>query len=392
MGGLRHAGRARRAGGALDAAGVEQHQQRVALAAREAEVGVAGQPVLVGAVDGRVGHLAQHPADQVVAQVADPGGVLVEVLDRHLDGGREAGDRGGVDGAAADVALLATAVHERGHVELTAYDESADAVGPADLVAGQGQGVHARCREVDRHRADRLHRVGVHRDAVGRGQRDDLVDRLQRAHLVVGPHHRDQGDARGIALDRGAQGGHVEPSVAVDRQQLQLGALGLDQPVERVEHGVVLDRADQDPAPLIVDGAPRPVDALEREVVGLCTARGEDHLARAAVEGLGDGLARLLDDPPGLPSRRVQRARVADVTQVRRHRLDSRRKHRRRRSVIEVDGHNFTSVRRVVSDPEPATPSWSGSHLTDVRPRRRPACGRCRRARSSRSRSPPSRR
>ena len=46
--GCGYAGRARRAGGALDAAGVEQHQQRVALAAREAQVGVAGQAARAG--------------------------------------------------------------------------------------------------------------------------------------------------------------------------------------------------------------------------------------------------------------------------------------------------------------------------------------------------------
>ena len=43
---LRDPGRAGRAGRALDAAGVEQQQQRVALAAGEGEVRVAGQPVL----------------------------------------------------------------------------------------------------------------------------------------------------------------------------------------------------------------------------------------------------------------------------------------------------------------------------------------------------------
>ena len=99
-------------------AGVEQHQQRVALAAGEAEVGVAGQPVgrpglQLGAVQVGVGHHLDHPADQVVAQRGDPGGVLGLVLDRELDRGREAGDRRGVDGAAADVALLAAAVHQR---------------------------------------------------------------------------------------------------------------------------------------------------------------------------------------------------------------------------------------------------------------------------------------
>ena len=46
--GLRHPGRAGRAGGAGDAGRVEQQQQRVALAAGEGEVGVAGQPVRPG--------------------------------------------------------------------------------------------------------------------------------------------------------------------------------------------------------------------------------------------------------------------------------------------------------------------------------------------------------
>ena len=54
-----------------------------------------------------------HAGDQVVAQRADPGGVLGLVLDGELDGGGEAGDGRRVDGAAADVALLAAAVHQR---------------------------------------------------------------------------------------------------------------------------------------------------------------------------------------------------------------------------------------------------------------------------------------
>ena len=123
--GLRHAGRARRPGGALDAARVQQHQQGVALAAGEAQVRVAGQPVHAdrghrAAVQVRVGHGLDDPAHEVVAQRRDPGRVLGLVLDRQLDRGREAGDRRGVDRAAADVALLAAAVHERGHLDLAA--------------------------------------------------------------------------------------------------------------------------------------------------------------------------------------------------------------------------------------------------------------------------------
>ena len=65
------------------------------------------------AVQVRVGHDLDDPADEVVAQRGDPGGVLGLLLDRELDGGGEAGDRRGVEGAAADVALLAAAVHQR---------------------------------------------------------------------------------------------------------------------------------------------------------------------------------------------------------------------------------------------------------------------------------------
>src|SRR4051812_27440467 len=51
VGRLRHAGRAGGAGRALDPARVEEHEQRVALAAGEGEVGVAGQPLLRVAVE-----------------------------------------------------------------------------------------------------------------------------------------------------------------------------------------------------------------------------------------------------------------------------------------------------------------------------------------------------
>src|SRR6476469_3559866 len=159
--GLRDPGRAGRARGALDPAGVEQHQQRVALAVGEAEVGVSGEPVDAQGVERRavqvgVRHRLDDAAHQVVTQRADPGRLLGLVLDRQLDGGGEAGDRGGVDGAAADVALLAPTVHQRGDVDLAAYDERADAVRAADLVAGQRERVDPAGTEVDRDRADGL--------------------------------------------------------------------------------------------------------------------------------------------------------------------------------------------------------------------------------------------
>ena len=76
------------------------------------------------AVQVGVGHDLGHPADQVVAQGGHPLGVLGLGLDRVLDRGREPGDRGHVEGAAADVALLAAAVQQRGDRELAAYERA----------------------------------------------------------------------------------------------------------------------------------------------------------------------------------------------------------------------------------------------------------------------------
>ena len=103
-------------------------------------MGIAREPVHAERVEGstvevRVGHHLDDPADQVVAERPDPGGVLDLVLDRQLDRRGEAGDRRRVDGPAADVALLAATVDQRRDDDLTTDDEGARAVGAAELVA-----------------------------------------------------------------------------------------------------------------------------------------------------------------------------------------------------------------------------------------------------------------
>ena len=155
-----------------DAAGVEQHQQRVALAAGEGEVRVAGEParhaVRRGAVEGGVAATCSlDPAHQVVAQRGHPLGVLGLALD-------------GEPTAAAKPAMAGVSmVPERmsrswpppcscGVTSRSRRTTSAPTpYGPPSLVRGQGQRVDAAGREVDRHLADRLHGVGVHRDVVG---------------------------------------------------------------------------------------------------------------------------------------------------------------------------------------------------------------------------------
>src|SRR5215469_843709 len=63
---LRHPGRAGRPGRAGDPPSVQQHEQRIALAAGEREVGVAGQPLRswFRAIEYRVWHFRAYPVDQ----------------------------------------------------------------------------------------------------------------------------------------------------------------------------------------------------------------------------------------------------------------------------------------------------------------------------------------
>ena len=89
---------------------------------------------------------------------------------------------------------------------------------------------------------------------------------------------------------RGARGRSASTA-----RQVDLGALVLDEPVDGVQDGVVLDRAGQQPGPARVGVTTGPVEALDREVVGLGATGGEQHLAGPCPSASAMGLAGLLD-------------------------------------------------------------------------------------------------
>ncbi len=237
-----------------------------------------------------VRHRGPDGIDQFRAQCAQPlgGGLLLTGRRRHRRG--EPGDRRRVHGPGANLALLAAAVQDRHQLGLAADEQRARAHGPAELVAGQAQRVQPAVAEVDRDGAHGLHRVGVHRDAVVPGGRDHGPHRLERAYLVVRPHHAHQRDRLRVAGDRAGQRVDVHPPLGVDRQQFDLGALGLAEPLDRVQHGVVLDRGHEHPHPARICGPARPEQPLEGEVVRLGAARGEHDLTRPGSQGGGDAL------------------------------------------------------------------------------------------------------
>src|SRR5580693_8188437 len=166
--GLGHARGAGGAGGAGDSVRVEQHEQGVARATREGEVRVAREPGRAGrgAVEHGVGNDGEDPAHQVIPQHGQPDRLVLPVPGAGLGRDGERPDRGRVEGARADVALLTAAVQHGNGLHAAGQDQRADADRTAQLVAGDGERVCAAGAEVDRQLGGRLHRVGVEGDAV----------------------------------------------------------------------------------------------------------------------------------------------------------------------------------------------------------------------------------
>ena len=142
-------------------------------------------------------------------------------------------------------------------------------------------------------------------------------------------------------------GGPYGVGALVVRRELDLGSLGRLQPVQRVEHGVVLDGGGQDAGAGRVLAAAGPVGPLERQVVRLGATGGEDDLTWPGPERRRDPFSGLLQHPAGAATRCVQRARVADQRQLRGHRLDRRRGHGSGGGVVQIDGPGIHRLPRL---------------------------------------------
>ena len=129
------------------------------------------------------------------------------------------------------------------------------------------------------------------------------LERLNRADLVVGEHDRDEDR---LVSDRALDVRRVDATVATDRQVRHAEAVLLEA-LARVENRLVLrDGGDDVVALVLVELG----DALEREVVRLRRAGGEDDLLLArGADQLRDALARVVDRLLRGPSEDVATAR-----------------------------------------------------------------------------------
>ena len=224
---------------------------------------------------------------------------------------------GDVQCAGTDVALLPAAVQQRRCSAASRRSSSApDAVRAAELVAGHADRRPRRTGgEVDGQDPTAWTASVCSGTPYSAATAASSRDRHDGADLVVGPHHRHQRDALGASRERGAQGRRRAPARAGPTgSEDDLGALVLGEPLGRrpARRGARSRRRASRRAAR-VGVAPRPVEALDGQVVALGAAGGEDDLGRPRAQRRGDPLARLLDEPARPAARGVQRRGVADV-------------------------------------------------------------------------------
>ena len=282
---VERAGCARAAGRRADALCVEQEQQALALDTLEAEAHVAGQVVHGIAVECAVRDLGKA-FDQAVAQGADLFCVLVEVRAGVFERRGHTHDGGNILRAGALAALLCAALDEVRQEDALTGVQHADALRAVELVRREGQQVDVLRLDVDGQMTGRLHGVGVEQHARLAADCANLADRQDGADLVVGVH---DGNQARILADGVFHLLRRHGTDGADGEQLDGEALFFEL-LERVQHGVVLERGRNDVLFALAFAEAR--GGEDGLIVGLAAAGGEVNFARGGVQAFCDAVAR----------------------------------------------------------------------------------------------------
>ena len=163
----------------------------------------------------------------------------------------------------------------------------------------------------------------------------DGLDILQGPYLLVAVL---DGDQDGVDGDGGANRFGVHHALAVDFKVRDAEPLFLQRP-GRVEHGEVLDLGDYEVLALL--RAQRHGHALEGQVAGLGTARGEDELLRLRAEQAGELRPSAVQGLPRLDSQGVTefgRGHGIGLEEIRSHRVQHALVQAGAGAVVKVDG------------------------------------------------------
>ncbi len=229
---------------------------------------------------------------------------------REFGGATEPYDARDVLRAGAALALVRTAVEERGELDAFADEERSRALGRVHLVAGDREeiDVFELAREVDGELGRGLDRVGVEEGAVRLGEAGEFAYGLDGAGFVVGQHDRDE---TRVGLQRGGEVVRGDDAAGVWLEVGDLDAAALEG-FGGEEHRVMLDCGGDEVRGLAAVQVGLQ-DAGEREVVAFGAAGGEDDLAWRAVKQGGDLSAGALNRGAGALAAGVGGAWVAEA-------------------------------------------------------------------------------
>src|SRR6266849_2922894 len=326
---------------------IDAHQQRFAFYISEAHVQVVGEAVFQRAVDVDLVELGFEAGLQTVAQGAQPDAFFRHLLLAKLAGLAQADDARHVERAGAHATLVAPAIDDGGelHARIAAANiKRTDALGTIDLVAAQGQQVDVVLLDVDRNLANGLDAVHREEDTVLLGQLADFRHRVDDANFVVGVH---DGNQDGLGRNGLAHIFWIDPAVALHREISHLKTV-LFQAFTRVQHRLVLDGLRDDVVALLTEHLG---DALDHQVVGLGGAGGIDDFFGRGVDQRSDLLPRSFNGFfAGPPEAVVAAGGIAEFfREVRQHRFDDARIHRRGGVIVHVNRQLDSHFHRLLS-------------------------------------------
>ena len=324
------AGRAGGTCGRLHPVQVQQGDQGFIPDARNGQVQMARQMMLWIAVDDHIRDLPLDRIQQDGPQPGQAGDVLFRVPGRFLQGGGHAGGGRHVFRGGSETSFLLSPVDQRFNLCPFADIKEAGAFRPAELMGGQGQEVRPRLNRQARIQADRLHGVGVHRDAVLQGNLRDFTDRLRRADLVVGRH---DGNELRVRPHGPAHVLRIDPGVFVRADPGDSVSLFFQESAGVQQGGMLDRRGDQ----VSMSGPETGHHALDRPVVAFAAAGGKINLFRAHAHAPGNVPPRLFQPRLGPPSGLVEAGCVPPAfPEAFCHRRKRRLRQRRRRRVIQI--------------------------------------------------------
>ena len=275
--------------------------------------------------------------DEIVLQRLEGCLLLLEMCAGHLGCEAEAGDARDIMGSGTHVLLLTTTIDQRAQTDLLVLIKEADPLRAMQLMTGYRHHIDMLQLRTKRDLAiglDRIRREPGIRIALLHDT-TDLLDRLDRTHLVVHRHNRHQD---GIRTDRRTK--IIEGNVPLlIHRKIGHFVAKLHEHIERAIDRRMLERRGDDVLSLLPLRHRR---TENHSIVRLRAAGGEEDLLRLHLQGRRHLLTRMAEILLRIEALRVLRGRISVILgQGLHHQLHDLRIWLRRRGIIKI---NFSHV------------------------------------------------